>query len=131
MKREARKRLVVEDSFINVFQHFRCISRTRHLCTHRARYVLVLVNDLRQVEIMVDDGVPDSDDDDTTTQYEVEASDLGPVTAEARMFDTNSAVDGGCDPVGCTADKTRVRRTLQPSLDWRAISRQSNLRVKM
>ncbi|CAM9345645.1 unnamed protein product [Scytosiphon promiscuus] len=52
-----------------------------------------------QVEIMIDDG--------TTTPYEVEASDLGPVTAESAVFDTRLAVDGGCDPAGCTADNTR------------------------
>lgn len=65
----------------------------------------------RQVEIMVDDGTLGSDDDDTNTQNEVEASSLGPVTAEALLYDTNLAVGGGCDPAGCTADNTRVRHT--------------------
>lgn len=34
----------------------------------------------------------------------------GTVTATAALYDTRGLADGGCDPAGCTADLTRVRR---------------------
>lgn len=34
----------------------------------------------------------------------------GTVTATAALYDPNLEADGGCDPAGCTAELTRVRR---------------------
>ena len=79
---------------------------------HRQRCVLkqtaaMLNHDAssRQVEILVDDG---SGSDDDGTNNAVPASSLTPVTTSSLLFDTNLAVDGGCDPNGCTASNTQV-----------------------
>ena len=45
---------------------------------------------------------------DDGTNNAVPASSLTPVTTSSLLFDTNLAVDGGCDPNGCTASNTQV-----------------------
>ena len=62
-----------------------------------------------QVEVLVDDGVDGSgDDDDGTTVAVVEAGTLGTVTTTADLYDTHLSNENGCDPDGCTAALTRV-----------------------
>lgn len=39
-----------------------------------------------------------------------EIGEVGTVTATAALYDPALLADGGCDPAGCTADLTRVRR---------------------
>ncbi|CAN0221443.1 unnamed protein product [Pylaiella littoralis] len=54
---------------------------------------------ITEVEILVDDGLGDVDP--------VPASNLVPVTVSTDLYDENLAVDGGCDPNGCTASNTQ------------------------
>ncbi|CAM9160508.1 unnamed protein product [Ectocarpus sp. 4 AP-2014] len=60
---------------------------------------------IMEVEILVDDGVTDTDDVVGTT--EVEAGSLGTVTATSAIFDPSLGDSNGCDPAGCTAELTR------------------------
>eukprot|EP00752_Nemacystus_decipiens_P014959 g13318.t1 len=73
---------------------------------------------ITEVEVLVDDGVHvgSGSDDDSTTDA-VLASSLTPVTTLALLYDTNLAVDGGCDPNGCTASNTQSRpHAVKPAL---------------
>ncbi|CAM9688722.1 unnamed protein product [Scytosiphon promiscuus] len=54
---------------------------------------------IMEVEILVDDGV--------ASDQEVEAEELGAVTATAALFDSRLGSANGCDPDGCTAALTR------------------------
>lgn len=65
-----------------------------------------------QVEILVDDGVSGGHDgsDDDTNVIVVEAGTLGTVTASAVLYDPRLGNSSGCDPDGCTAALTRVRK---------------------
>lgn len=44
----------------------------------------------------------------TVTAAVVEVGSLTTVTVEAPLYDTNLSAAGGCDPAGCSGDKTRV-----------------------
>lgn len=64
-----------------------------------------------QVEIRVDDGLDGGrTDDDGTDTIVVEAGTLGAVTPMAVLYDPRLGNANGCDPAGCTAALTRVRR---------------------
>ena len=77
------------------------------LCSFYCTQVEILVGDVD--EGGDDDPVVDDDggDDDAVV---VEASTLATVTATADLYDPNPASANGCDPDGCTAALTRVRR---------------------
>ncbi|CAM9160433.1 unnamed protein product [Ectocarpus sp. 4 AP-2014] len=60
---------------------------------------------IMEVEILVDDGVTDTDDVVDTT--DVEAGSLGTVTATSALFDPSLGDSNGCEPAGCTAELTR------------------------
>lgn len=62
----------------------------------------------------MDDGVSSgddgSDDGGGDTDVVVEAGTLGTVTASAVLYDPRLGDSNGCDPDGCTAALTRVRK---------------------
>lgn len=74
---------------------------------HR-RVAHTLIAYRQQVEILVDDEENGGNDD--ASAVEVEAGTLGTVTATAALYDPSLGISNGCDPDGCTAALTRVRR---------------------